>query len=142
VVDERQNWSWTAGGRIGYLVVPQLLAFFSAGYTQAHYNDASVFGLALPGAFTGAVVPAHTFRGWFFGSGYEYGLTWWPGLFWKTEYRFASYSSDRLTVNCIAAALCGAVGPLSFVDEKKWVQTIRSELVWRFNWGGPVRAAY
>lgn len=27
-------------------------------------------------------------------------------------------------------------------DSKKWVQTVRSELVYRFNWGGPVVAKY
>jgi len=28
------------------------------------------------------------------------------------------------------------------VDSEKFVQTIRTELVWKWNWGGPVRAAY
>jgi len=27
-------------------------------------------------------------------------------------------------------------------DSHKWVQTVRSELVYRFNWGGPLLAKY
>ena len=38
----------------------------------------------------------HTYAGWFIGSGYEYGIGWLPGLFWKTEYRFADYGTDRV----------------------------------------------
>jgi outer membrane immunogenic protein len=33
--------------------------------------------------------------------------------------------------------LCGCS-----IDSKKWVQTVRSELVYRFNWGSPVVAKY
>ena len=39
-----------------------------------------------------------TYSGWFLGSGYEYGFGFMPGLFWKTEYRFADYSADVLPV--------------------------------------------
>jgi outer membrane immunogenic protein len=62
-------------------------------------------------------------------------LGWLPGLFWRTEYRFASYDNERLLVRTPSGA------PTDFsVNSEKFVQTIRSELVWRFNWGGPVRA--
>src|SRR5262249_3667512 len=63
--DERQNWSWAVGGRVGYLIAPQFLAFFSAGYSQAHYNDVNLFTLGVPSVFTGFVDQAHTFSGWF-----------------------------------------------------------------------------
>ena len=43
--------------------------------------------------------PKHTYTGWFIGAGYEYGLGWLPGLFWKTEYRFADYGSDSVRLS-------------------------------------------
>jgi hypothetical protein len=76
--------------------------------------------------------------GWFLGSGFEYNLGWFPGLFWRTEYRFASYDKDNLS---IVTSPGGARTDFS-VDSEKFVQTIRSELVWRFNWGGSGRASY
>jgi len=63
-----------------------------------------------------------------------------PGLFWKTEYRFYDYSADLVPLVFSSAS----VAPV-FLDNRKFVQTIRSELVWRFNfgnWGAPVAARY
>src|SRR3954468_4016983 len=34
----KQTWGWAAGARIGYLVTPSLLTYFSGGFTQAHYD--------------------------------------------------------------------------------------------------------
>jgi outer membrane immunogenic protein len=31
--------SWAVGARIGWLVTPNLLTFFSAGYTQANFRE-------------------------------------------------------------------------------------------------------
>src|SRR5437660_8068157 len=36
---EKQSWAWGVGARLGYVVLPQLLAFVSGGYTQAHFNN-------------------------------------------------------------------------------------------------------
>jgi outer membrane immunogenic protein len=50
-----------------------------------------------------------------------------PGWFVKTEYRYASYSSKTIA---------GNIGPPTpFLTIKPQVQTIRSELVYKFNWG-------
>ena len=70
--------------------------------------------------------------GWFMGGGYEYNLNWmpFPGLFWKTEYRFADYDKDSLALTVYGT---GAATTRT-IDSAKHVQTIRSELVWRFNW--------
>ena len=37
----RRSWTrkWAVGGRIGWLVTPQLLTYFSGGYTEAHFNQ-------------------------------------------------------------------------------------------------------
>ena len=117
-VDEKLSWSWAAGGRIGWVALPNLLAYVSGGYTEAQFDqinfDASDY------------IPATTYKGWFLGSGYEYGLGFMPGLFWKTEYRFADYQAQTLPVVCTDCS--------GTLDSHKYVQTIRSELVYRFNW--------
>jgi hypothetical protein len=122
--EEKLRWSWAAGGRIGWLPVPQLLTFFSGGYTQAHFDrvDFNLVGPIIP---SGDSLPAQTYKGWFIGGGYEYALGFIPGLTWKTEYRFADYGSEHNPL-----LFSGAL--LAAIDSHKYVQTIRSELVWRF----------
>jgi outer membrane immunogenic protein len=61
-----------------------------------------------------------------------------PGLFWKTEYRVSEF--NRVTNPILFTATGLPTGTSE--DSKKWVQTVRSELVYRFNWGGPVVAKY
>jgi outer membrane immunogenic protein len=77
-------------------------------------------------------------KGYFIGAGDEYALSFLPGLFWKTEYRFSQFDT---ATNPLRITATGALTGDS-MDSKKWVQTIRSELVYRFNWGGPVVAKY
>jgi outer membrane immunogenic protein len=119
--EEKLSSSWAAGGRVGYVIMPQLLAYFSGGYTQAHFDQ---INFNVPGL----TEASHTYDGFFLGSGYEYGLGWLPGLFWKTEYRFADYGTDRNDL-----LLLGVPTGVT-IDQHKYVQTIRSELVYRFNW--------
>jgi outer membrane immunogenic protein len=124
-VDEKLSSSWAVGGRVGYVIMPNLLGYVSGGYTQAHFDAI----LACAGC-SNNLIDAHNYSGWFLGTGYEYGLTWAsPNLFWKTEYRFSSYNKDTLPV--LGFGDCS--GPCT-LDSQKWVQTIRSALVWRFNW--------
>src|SRR5262245_2033142 len=149
------RWSWAAGGRIGWLVTPNLLTFFSGGYTQAEFREVDLavgqasaialgvgFTLAAAQGASGLQLGSQRYSGWFLGSGVEYAFTWWPGLFWKTEYRFADYGSRTVSINCVNATTCGALGPIGIAERiHPYVQTVRSEVVWRF-WGGPVRADY
>jgi outer membrane immunogenic protein len=136
--DEKLKSSWAAGGRIGWVPfqAQQLLVYVAGGYTEARFGQVD---LAVGGAPIGQSVPKHTYSGWFIGSGYEYGLGFLPGLFWKTEYRFADYSADVIPIVVTATG-----APTAFsVDSQKYVQTIRSEIVWRFNFGGaPIAARY
>ena len=60
------------------------------------------------------------------------------GLSWKTEYRFADYGTDRLAL--FFPANGAPTGDT--VDSHKYTHTVRSEIVWRFNFGGPVVARY
>jgi outer membrane immunogenic protein len=129
VGNEKLTSAWAVGGRIGYLITPSIMTFVSAGYTEARFSGADLFVPAPPPpANTGLSVPAHTFSGWFLGGGYEYNLGWLPGLFWRTEYRLAEYDrGGRLLLQA------NNPPPGYIVDSKPFVQTIRSELVWRFN---------
>jgi outer membrane immunogenic protein len=119
---ERLTSAWAVGGRIGYLITPSILTYVSGGYTEARFSGADLL--------TGFSVPARTYSGWFLGGGYEYNLSWLPGLFWRTEYRLAEYDRG-------SRALLGGGEPVPgfSVNSKPFVQTIRSELVWRLNWG-------
>jgi outer membrane immunogenic protein len=142
--EEKLRWEWAVGGRLGWLVNPQLLTYVSAGYTEASFGDVNYTIAVFPviGQTTGLQLPGRTYQGWFVGSGVEYAIGWLPGLFWKNEYRFADYRSRTDTVLCTSAA-CGVVGPTAFGERiHPYVQTVRTELVWRFNWGGPVIANY
>jgi outer membrane immunogenic protein len=130
--------AWAVGGRIGYLITPTVLTYISGGFTEARFSGVDLALLTVPPDFVDERINRHTYSGWFLGSGFEYNLGWIPGLFWRTEYRFASYDKDNLL---IVTSPSGAPTDRS-VDSEKFVQTIRSELVWRFNWGGPGGRSY
>ena len=124
---EKQTSAWAAGGRLGYTLTPTILTYINAGYTQARFDDINLLTRGVPTIFS---IGAQTYSGWFLGGGYEYRMEWFPGLFWRTEYRFAQYDKDNLAI------LAGGVPTNASIDSEKTVQTIRSQLVWRFNWGG------
>jgi outer membrane immunogenic protein len=118
--------SWAIGGRIGYLVTPQLLSYFAGGYSEAHFTDTSLFTV---GGVLANQVRGQTHSGYFLGGGVEYNIGWLPGLFWKTEYRLADYGRERLPI-LNAAGVATAFSD----DHRAYVQTVRSALVWRWNW--------
>jgi outer membrane immunogenic protein len=124
---DKERSAWAVGGRLGYTLTPTILTYINAGYTQARFGNVNLFDGADP---TGLSLGSHTYTGWFLGSGFEYNLNWFPGLFWRTEYRFAQYGRDTLPI------LAGGAPTGDTITSDKMVQTIRSELVWRFNWGG------
>jgi outer membrane immunogenic protein len=132
---EKLNSAWAVGGRIGYLITPTILTYISGGFTEARFSGLQLRDFDTPSSPSGLQIGRHTYSGWFLGSGFEYNLGFFPGLFWRTEYRFASYDNDNIA---IVTSPSGARTGLS-VDSEKFVQTIRSELVWRFNWGGAGR---
>lgn len=136
--DEKNKWAWAAGARVGYLVLPQLLAFVDGGYTESRYTFSPIVG-SFNFAASANMLPDVTYKGWFIGTGYEYQLGWLPGLFWKTEYRYSSFRAQDLPFVQIATGVTTG----DFLHTTKFEQTIRSELVYRFNWGsGPVVARY
>jgi outer membrane immunogenic protein len=123
---EKLSSSWAVGGRVGYLVNPQLLTYVSGGYTEANFDQINLSTIVgVPSFF----YSEHTYTGWFLGTGYEYRLPWFPSLTWKTEYRFSDLGSDNLDRFTVAG-----VRTATAMDSHKYTQAIRSELVWRFNW--------
>jgi outer membrane immunogenic protein len=133
--DEKMKSSWAAGGRIGWLPFrQQFLLYAAAGYTEAKFDQADYQSVGV--GPRGISLAKHTYNGWFLGAGYEYGLGWVPGLFWKTEYRFADYGTENVLT------ISNGVPNGDSIDSRKYIQSVRSELVWRFNFGGPVVARY
>jgi outer membrane immunogenic protein len=126
---EKLKSAWAVGGRIGYLLTPTILTYVSGGFTEARFSRVDLFFPNVPPVSADLSVPRHTYSGWFLGSGFEYNLGFLPGLFWRTEYRLAQYDQDSINlVDSVGAST------LFSADSEKFVQTIRSELVWRFNW--------
>ena len=132
----KQKWAAAAGLRIGYLVLPQLLTYWDGGWAYSRFGAVN-FASNLTGLSSGAVLPEQSYSGWFLGGGAEYALGFIPGLYWKNEYRLAYYGTKNVSMVCTSALCAGggvvSGGPLGAVDRiSPYVQTIRSELVFRF----------
>lgn len=139
--DEKETGAGYAGVRLGYLVMPNLMTYVDGGWTGTHY-DGVTFANITTGADVARNVGSQNYHGWFFGGGDEYALNlpFLPvhGLFWRTEYRYASYRGEDLTIFNTTTGLATT----SSLHSEKDVQTITSSLVWRFNWWNPVTARY
>jgi hypothetical protein len=57
----------------------------------------------------------------------------------RNEYRFDSYGSHDIALVCAGSgAQCGAAGTsVASVHADKFVQTVTTGVVWKFNFGGP-----
>jgi outer membrane immunogenic protein len=136
------DWSWAAGGRVGWIAIPGLMTYVGGGYTQAHFTGNTAFT-----TFLGAPQPFRyngiTTDGWFLSSGVEVTFASVPGLFWRNEYRYSRYDAKDF-VNCSnAAGVCGVLGlTANNIRFQPDVQTVTTSLVYKFNWGGPVVAKY
>jgi opacity protein-like surface antigen len=128
---ESEKWAWAAGGRIGWLVTPTVLTYFSGGYTQAHFNSVGFNSVTAPFGTAGFSLNAATYHGWFLGSGFDYAISILPsGFFLRSEYRYSTYQvADPQFITVTTGIPDGFA-----MNSKKYVQTVRSELVYRFNW--------
>jgi outer membrane immunogenic protein len=148
----KNDWSWSVGGRVGYLVAPNVLTYVNAGFTQAHVTQTNMFNLPgnSEGVFTGIAVPGQTFNGVFLGSGFEYAFDWLPGLFLKSEGRAAWFSREDTRAVCVSSGtVCYGAGNPRFISDDNLISRRpityigKFELVYRFNWGKqPVVARY
>jgi outer membrane immunogenic protein len=125
---ESEKWAWGVGGRIGWLVTPTVLTYLSGGYTQAHFDSVTFASLSGPATFN---LASQTYHGWFLGSGFDYAISFLPsGFYLRSEYRYSTYDGADLS---LASNTTGTtVG--TALDTKKFVQSVRSELIYRFNW--------
>ena len=128
---ESEQSAWAVGARIGWLVTPTVLTYWDGGYTQAKFSQINLSSTGVPSITLGLNIPAQTYNGWFLGGGFDYALPFFSGLFWQTEYRYATYNAVDIPIFVTATGL-----PLGrAINSQVWVQTVRSELVFRFNWG-------
>ncbi|MBR1272499.1 autotransporter domain-containing protein [Bradyrhizobium sp. AUGA SZCCT0222] len=133
VGDEKMSSAWSAGGRLGWLALPNLLTYVSVGYTEATFDRTDFTGISAPfGVPAGLFTDKRTYKGWFIGAGDEYALNFLPGLFWKNEYRFSEFDVATNPIRITATGLPTGVS----IDSEKYTHTVRSQLVYRFNWGG------
>ena len=137
--DEKQSSAWYAGARVGYVVLPELMTFASAGWTQTRFDQINL-GLNNVGRtlMAGFYLPATTYEGWFIGGGTEYSLPFAKGLFWRNEYRYAAYNAKNAGLSLPISAFEPNPGETS----RKTVQTATTSIVWKFDWSGPVVAKY
>ncbi len=125
-----ENWAWAVGGGLGWLITPQVMTYFTGGYKQAHFSSVNMIRNAGGSGAAFSTVPSQTYGGWFLGSGVETKLPWFGnGWFARTEYRYAYYGSHNLPDSAGGT-------PIAFVSIRPYVQTVRSELVYKFNPGG------
>lgn len=122
--DMTETGAWTGGLRAGVLVAPSVLIYTNGGYTGTRLN--------LTNFSNTLTAPAQNYNGWFVGGGTETSLSWvLPGLFLRTEYRYASFASNDTQLFFPTGA------PAPFASHSNLAtQSVFTELVWRFNWTG------
>jgi outer membrane immunogenic protein len=123
---EKESSAVAAGGRIGYLVTPQILTYVNGGWSSTRFDGIN-FPTSPQGVPAGVTLPGHTFSGGFIGGGTEVAVAAFPGLYWRSEYRYAAYGSAdvQFSVN--------GVPTNAFNHESKNVQTITTSLIWKFH---------
>lgn len=122
----REDRSFALGARAGVLINPTVLPYVTAGYSRAHFTGADMVN-TFSGLSSGFSTPAVSRGGWFVGTGVEFVLR--PGWLWRTEYRYADYGAVTLTdTNAIGTAA-------NSIRFRPVEQTIRGELVYKFNVG-------
>ena len=110
--------TWFVGARGGWLMTPEVLNYWSVGYTQTHFDSANLGG--------GARLGGYDAGGWFVGGGLEVAMH--GGWFWRSEVRYSDYSKDG-----IAETVNGT--PFATLKFDPVVETATTEVVYKFNWG-------
>jgi outer membrane immunogenic protein len=119
------DWTWSVGGRLGWLATPSALLYATGGYSQARFSGFS--------DLLGSDTDHKTFNGWFAGGGIETRLAA-SNWFARLEYRFTQF--DRETF---------AIDEFTRFDSEPSMQTVRATLTYKFNgpgygywngWGG------
>lgn len=127
----KETSAWAAGVRAGWLFNSKTLSYINVGYTGARFSGATMLA-STNGLPLGLTTPATTFNGWFLGGGVETTVA--PNLFWRTEYRYSYYDSQHLR-----ETFSSGIGS-SIITFKPTVQTVTTQLVYKFNAGLPTPA--
>ncbi|MBN9604332.1 MAG: autotransporter domain-containing protein [Afipia felis] len=119
----KNDATYSAGARLGYLVAPNVLSYVNVGYSYGQFKGATFDdGVSTMGK-------SHR-DGWFIGGGVENDLNFFginaPGWFMKTEYRVTEY--NRKDSPYTSGPLVG-----DGIAFKPYVQTVSTSLVYRFN---------
>lgn len=114
--------AWFVGVRAGWLMTPDILNYWSVGYTQTHFS-----GAALHNSYTGDPLPdarlaSYSAGGWFIGSGLEVAMH--SGWFWRSEVRYADYSRE--------ARVESGISPVFQFNFDPIVGTATSGVVYKF----------
>lgn len=143
----KENWSWAAGARIGLLATPTVLSYVNGGYTQTHFDSAAMIDTTT-NTNSGFSTPGFEEGGWFLGGGVEMPLSLVlpAGWFLRTEYRYSYYGTHNLSDTCggvSGSAACDhTFSPQDNISFHPTDQSIVTEVVYHFNWTGPVGARY
>jgi outer membrane immunogenic protein len=140
----KQSSAWAVGGRAGWLINPSLMTYFTAGASHAHFTSGTMM-VAMTGAFLGPAgvpiglnTPAFSRSGWFLGGGAEVAVG--AGWYARTEYRYAYYDDQLLTVTGLTPPPAGFTRT-NDIHLKPSVQTVTASLVYKVNPGLPALAA-
>ncbi|MBN8911512.1 MAG: cellulose biosynthesis protein BcsS [Rhizobiales bacterium] len=122
--------SYNIGGRIGVLVQPTTLAFLTAGYSRAHFDNDGAWDILDASGPPGTILRGRNsadFDGYFIGGGLEHMLG--NGFFLRGEVRYAKYDAE--TTNS-GAATDGTI----YVDkEEPDIWTAKLGITYKFNRG-------
>jgi opacity protein-like surface antigen len=120
--------SYNIGGRIGVLLRPTTLAFLTAGYSRAHFDNDGWWDIESGGdIFPGK--GSADFDGYFIGGGLEHMLG--NGFFLRGEVRYANYG-DEITNT-------GSDAGVTWVDkEDPEIWTAKLGIVYKLNRGSPL----
>ena len=123
----KETSAWAGGARIGLLALPSVLTYSTFGATGTHFGGVS-FASQATGLANGQFSSGFNKIGWFTGGGFEspLDLSFLPkGLFLRTDYRYSYFGTQNINTTGTVAHI---------ITFKPAVQTLSTELVYRFNW--------
>lgn len=116
----KEQYSYAAGARIGWLFSPDTLTYIDGGWSRAHFSSATMV-TTFAGVPSTVSTPAFNKNGWFLGLGMDTQIV--PDWFLRAEYRYAEYGKTNLQEGTSTTAI-------SF---KPTVQTGSLQVVYKFS---------
>ena len=123
---------WSVGGRLGYVVTPSTMLFFSAGYSRADISDLTLRASGLGGFGGLTLASVGSLDGYFIGGGAEIKLT--KSISIKGEYRYTDFDAETITL-LPGTPFAGFVNNVVTTKLDPDIQTARVALTYRFGLG-------